>query len=90
MNVWVVITSCALVGYGVLSDTAVIWRFHGAMYDAVTIAKILAYTLSNPKLMHFKQFSQGSMASSHTTKVTPFIHISLVPTGSSDKHSNIV
>ncbi|KAF6028391.1 hypothetical protein EB796_013280 [Bugula neritina] len=45
-------------GYGTLQDRVLVWRFHGAMYDGVTLAKILTFTLTNPHNILFRAHDQ--------------------------------
>ena len=65
-----------VLGYGGLNDTVLIWRFHGAMYDGVTIAKIIVYALTNPKFITFKAFSQYYHHHNHVIKVSEPVSIS--------------
>lgn len=57
-------------GYGTMKDTVLVWRFHGAMYDGVTIAKVIVYTLTNPKLITFKAFNQYYHHHNHVIRVS--------------------
>lgn len=66
------------VGYGTLSDTVLIWRFHGTMYDAVTIAKIIVYALTNPKFITFKAFNQYYHHHNHVIKVRNYMNAGYV------------
>lgn len=58
-----------VLGYGGHNAKVLIWRFHGSVYDGVTIAKVLSYALTNPKIMSFKPNTQSQLYGSHIARV---------------------
>ena len=58
-----------IIGYGSMKDIVLLWRFHGCMYDGVTIAKVLAYALGTPSNIDFRPNSHYFNKWDHIIKV---------------------
>ncbi|XP_067946162.1 uncharacterized protein [Watersipora subatra] len=54
--------------YGSSKDVVLLLRFHGSMYDGITIAKILAYAVGNPPNFIFTPRGQYFLYKSHILK----------------------